>query len=235
MDGDVVLLAVRDEDIATLAETMATERTVSKRAVVLHMAGALDAAPLAPLRGLCAGVGRMHPMLSFASTRFSPDLAGGSVHIQGDRAAVARARRIARLLRMTACTTRRLDATLYHAAAGLVANGGAALAAVGAELLARAGVPARIAPKMLGPLLRSVAENVRGLGFPDALTGPVRRGEVQGVQRHLTVLRAKAREAVELYLASVEAQLPLARAIGDARAARFDDIERLIHRRTRRV
>jgi predicted short-subunit dehydrogenase-like oxidoreductase (DUF2520 family) len=235
MKGEVVILAVRDEDIRAVAESLARERTVPRRAVVLHVAGALDAAPLAPLRGLCAGVGQMHPMLSFASMRFSPDVAGGSVHIQGDRAAVTRARRVARLLRMRPWTIRRLDATLYHAAAGLVANGGAALAAVGAELLTRAGVPARVAPKLLGPLLRSVAENVQGLGFPDALTGPVRRGDVRGVQRHLTVLRAKLPKAVRLYLASVEAQLPLARAIGDARAARFDDIERLIHRRTRRV
>ena len=47
--------------------------------------------------------------------------------------------------------------------------------AIGAELLAVSGVPRADAPKMLGPLLRSVAENVEALGFPDALTGPVRR------------------------------------------------------------
>ena len=71
----------------------------------------------------------------------------------------------------------RLDEVGYHAAAGLVANGAAALAAVGVELLVVSGVPRKEAPKMLGPLLRSVAENVEALGFPDALTGPIRRGD----------------------------------------------------------
>jgi len=77
---------------------------------------------------------------------------------------------------------------------------------------------------MLGPLLRSVAENVERLGFPDALTGPVRRGDLTGLEKHLAVLRAKLPEAVRLYVAAAEAQLPLARAIGDAPPESFDAI-----------
>jgi predicted short-subunit dehydrogenase-like oxidoreductase (DUF2520 family) len=130
---------------------------------------------------------------------------------------------------------RGLDTTLYHAAAGLVANGGAALAAVAAELLLRAGVPRRVAPAMLGPLLRSVADNVQALGFPEALTGPVRRGELAAVQKHVATLRANLPSAVALYLQAVKAQLPLARAIGEAPARDFDDIAGLIRRGTRRV
>jgi predicted short-subunit dehydrogenase-like oxidoreductase (DUF2520 family) len=125
---------------------------------------------------------------------------------------------------MTPRTIPGLDAVAYHAAAGLVANGGAALAAVGAALLERAGVSADVAPRMLGPLLRSVADNVEALGFPEALTGPVRRGDAAGVAKHLATLRAKLPSAVDLYLAAVEAQLPLARAIGDAPPANFDAI-----------
>jgi predicted short-subunit dehydrogenase-like oxidoreductase (DUF2520 family) len=228
IDADVVILAVRDRQLDSLAETMAKGRLVPKRAVVVHVAGALGAEPLAPLRGLCAGVAQMHPLISFASTRFGPALARGNVHVQGDRLAVARARRIARLLGMTPRTVRGLDTVVYHAAAGLVANGGAALAAVGAQLLERAGVPHELAPKMLGPLLRSVADNVERLGFPDSLTGPVRRGDAGALERHLTALREKCPEAVPLYLASAAAQLPLARAIKDAPPEGFDAIERMI-------
>jgi predicted short-subunit dehydrogenase-like oxidoreductase (DUF2520 family) len=70
---------------------------------------------------------------------------------------------------------------------------------------------------MLGPLLRSVAENVEALGLPEALTGPVRRGDADALRRHLATLRAKLPSAVPLYLAAARAQLPLAAAIGDAR------------------
>ena len=225
IDADVVILAVRDRDLAPLARKMREADVVPERAVVLHVAGALGAEPLAALRGACAGVGQMHPMISFATPRWAPHLGRGNVHVQGDPRAVARARTLARLLGMTPRTVPHLDPVAYHAAAGLVANGAAALAAVGAELLAVAGVARDVAPKMLGPLLRSVAENVERLGFPEALTGPVRRGDVAGVEKHLSILRAKLPDAVALYLAAARAQLPLARAIAEAPPASFDAIE----------
>jgi predicted short-subunit dehydrogenase-like oxidoreductase (DUF2520 family) len=231
--ADVVVLAVRDGDLSSLAERMARAQLVPPRAVVVHVAGALGARALAPLRRVCAGVAQMHPLLSFASTRFGPWLEGGSMHVQGDRVAVARARRLARRLGMKPRTIPGLDTVIYHAAAGLVANGAAALAAVGAMLLECAGVETKVAPKMLGPLLRSVAENVEALGLPQALTGPVRRGDVAGVEKHLATLQAKAPGAVALYLASVEAQVPLARAIGDAPAEKFDAIEAVVRREVR--
>ncbi|HXN33754.1 MAG TPA: DUF2520 domain-containing protein [Polyangiaceae bacterium] len=230
IDADVVVLAVRDRDLRPVVQTMAEARVLPKRTVVLHVAGALDAEPLAPLRGHCAGVAQMHPMISFASTRVGPGLARGNVLVQGDAAAVAWARRIARLLGMTPRALPGMDTIAYHAAAGLVANGGAALAAVGAELLVRAGVPPEVAPRMLGPLLRSVADNVEVLGFPEALTGPVRRGDVAGVEKHLATLRAKLPQALSFYLAAAWAQLPLARAIGDAPPETFDAIARAIEK-----
>jgi predicted short-subunit dehydrogenase-like oxidoreductase (DUF2520 family) len=228
IDADLVVLAVRDRDLGPLAEKIRDAGVLSSRAVVVHVAGALDAEVLDPLRGHCAGVAQMHPMISFAAPRWTPTLERGNVHVQGDATAVARARKVARLLGMTPRTVPGLDAIAYHAAAGLVANGAAALSGVGAELLARAGVPPRDAPRMLGPLLRSVADNVERLGFPDALTGPVRRGDVTGLEKQLVTLRAKLPEAVRLYVAAAEAQLPMARAIGDAPPGSFDAIARAL-------
>lgn len=224
IDADVIILAVRDRDLASVAERMRDAQVVPPRAVVVHVAGALDAEVLGALRGHCAGVAQMHPMISFAARGWTPALTRGNVHIQGDPRAVARARRLARLLGMSPRTIPGLDTIAYHAAAGLVANGAAALGAVGHELLVRAGVPREEAPRMLGPLLRSVAENVERLGFPEALTGPVRRGDLAGLEKHLTTLRAKLPEAVPLYVAAAQAQLPLARAIGDAPTESFDAI-----------
>jgi len=232
IDADMVVLAVRDRDVQPTAAAMVS--VVAPRAVVVHVSGALDAEALAPLRGHCAGVAQMHPMISFTSTRKAPGVTRGNVHVQGDGPAVAVARRVARLLGMTPRTVPGLDTIAYHAAAGLVANGAAALAAVGAELLVRAGVARADAPRMLGPLLRSVADNVETLGFPDALTGPVRRGDAAGIEKHLATLRAKLPEAVALYLAAAAAQLPLARAIGDATPASLDAVEAVIRDAVRR-
>lgn len=81
---------------------------------------------------------------------------------------------------------------------------------------------------MLGPLLRSVAENVEELGFPDALTGPVRRGEAASIEKQIAILRSKLPDALLLYVASGLAQLPIARKIGDATKKQIDEVEAVL-------
>ena len=233
IDAGIVVVAVRDGDVRPLAERLVP--VVAKRSVVVHVAGALDAEALAPLRSSCAGIGQMHPMIAFASTEFTPSLAQGSMLVRGDPAAVARGRRLARALGMVPRTARPLDVVAYHAAAGLVANGGAALAWLGAELLVVAGIPRATTPKFLGPLLRSVADNVEALGFPRALTGPVRRGDAAALEKHLATLSAKMPRALPLYVTSAWAQLSLARALGEASKERYEAIARVLAASGRRL
>ena len=224
IDAGILILSVRDRDLTPLADELAQADLVREDAVVLHNAGALGAEALSPLRAFTAGVAQLHPMISFASVKQAPTLARGNAHIQGDPAAVRVARELATALGLTPRTIQSLDQIGYHAAAGLVANGAAALAAVGAALLERSGVPAALAPKMLGPLLRSVAENVESLGFPHALTGPVRRGDASSIHKQIALLREKLPTALPLFIASVAAQLPLARKLGEATPEAFDAI-----------
>ena len=226
IDADVIIVALRDRDLAPCAEELVRRGLIGHaRLAVLHCAGALGPEVLAAARGPNVAVAQMHPMISFASKTFTPSLARGQLHVDGDPAAVRAARRLGRLLGMTPRTIAGLDRVAYHAGAGLVANGAAALAAGGVELLLKAGVPRDTAAAMLGPLLRSVAENVERLGLPDALTGPVRRGDAVGLGKHLETLGRLAPELVPFYVAAARTQIPLARALGDAPAASFDAIE----------
>jgi predicted short-subunit dehydrogenase-like oxidoreductase (DUF2520 family) len=228
IDADLLVLAVRDRDLLPLATKLADARLVRPRTACVHVAGGLTAEAIAPLRAVSAGVAQMHPMISFASREHSPRLDTGNMHISGDPAPVELARKLARAIGMVPRTIPGLDTIGYHAAAGLVANGAAALAAIGARVLEAAGVPADVAPAMLGPLLQSVADNVSALAFPDALTGPVRRGDPQAVRRHLEMFEKRMPDAVPLFLASALAQLPLAREIGEAAPEGYDAIEALL-------
>lgn len=219
--GDVIVIAARDGAIGSVVAAMSK---LDRNAVVVHCAGALDAEVLAQLRPLCAGVAQMHPMISFADPARPPDLRGGHAHVAGDPEAERRARRLCRAIGLVPRTFAGLDRVAYHASAGLVANGAAALAAAGAELLRRAGASDAAIPAMLGPLLRSVAENVERMGLPGALTGPVRRGDAAGIRKHLATLRDRAPELIPLYIECARAQLPLARALGDAPVPALDEV-----------
>lgn len=230
-DAELLVLCVRDRDLGPLAEALVREKLVGSDTACVHVAGALDAEVLAPLRAVtAAGVAQMHPMISFADKDRPPRLDGGHVHVRGDAIAEARARAFATAIGMTPRTFTSLDTVGYHAAAAFVANGAAVLAALGARILESAGVPSDVAPKMLGPLLQSVADNVDALGFPGCLTGPVRRGDANAIERHHRVLADRVPEALPLYLASAAGQIPLARAIGDAPPESFDALERAVER-----
>jgi len=232
IEADLVIVAVRDRDISGVAESLVSGHLVGHRKVaVVHCAGALGPEALAAARGPNVAVAQMHPMISFASKARTPELTRGQLHVDGDAAAVRAARALGKKLGMTPRTIPGLDRVAYHAAAGLVANGAAALAAGGVELLGKAGVDAATAAAMLGPLLRSVADNVERLGLPEALTGPVRRGEAAGVGKHLDTLERLSPRLLPIYIAASRTQIPLARALGEAPSSAFDAIEAELQRR----
>ena len=228
IDAAFVILSVRDRLLGEICTELAERRLIKKSAVVVHNSGALTAEALAPVRAACAGVAQMHPMISFASKTFVPTLTRGQCHVKGDPVAETRARQLAKKIGLTPRTFPNLDTVGYHAAASLLANGAAALAAIGEDLLVASGVPKADAPKMLGPVLRSVAENVEALGFPAALTGPVRRGDAAGIERQAKLLKERLPAALPLFVAAGWAQIPLARSLGEAPGENFDALEAVL-------
>ena len=88
---------------------------------------------------------------------------------------------------------------------------------------------------MLGPLLRSVGDNIERLGLPDALTGPVRRGDAVTVQKHLSALKGCSPQVRQLYLAAANAQLPMAEALQDASPGEFARVRRTLAAARRRA
>jgi predicted short-subunit dehydrogenase-like oxidoreductase (DUF2520 family) len=195
---------------------------LAARAAVVHCAGAMDGTVLAPLG--VDRVGQMHPLVSFASRRASPPLEGATMRLAGAARAKTLGRRVALLLRMRPRELDGLDPTLYHAAAALCASGAAALVAASARMLQVGGVPSDEAIALLAPLLSSVAHNVEALGLPEALTGPVRRGDTIAIAAHLRLVTRHAPELVPLLEALIAAQLPMARALGEAPVENFDAI-----------
>ncbi len=222
-NADVIVFAVRDAQLLSVAGAWAS--CVAPKSVCVHVAGSMGPEGLAPLRNRCRGVAQMHPLASFADARRAPDLSGVHVHVQGDAKARTVASAMARALGCVPRSMPKVDLVGYHLAAALLANGSAALSAAAEAALVRAGCPSQLAHRLLGPLLRTVAENVTNLGSIRALTGPVRRGDVTTVLKHLRWLEANAPATQRGYQAAVKFQLEMARALGEALPRDLDAIE----------
>lgn len=225
--ADLWILAVRDGQLADWAGRLARARSVSDGSAVVHVAGALGPEVLEPLSLALgktgnAAVGQMHPMLSFADARRPPDLVGAHALVAGDELAIRRARSFCKSVGLVPRVWDDADLALYHAAGAVLANGAAALGAVAGEALEAAGAPPSDIGAVLGPLLRSVADNIEHLGLPHALTGPIRRGDAATVTGHLRQIKKLPPASRALYRAAARKQIEMAEALGDATRAALD-------------
>jgi predicted short-subunit dehydrogenase-like oxidoreductase (DUF2520 family) len=102
----------------------------------------------------------------------------------------------------------------YHAAAVLAAGGFVALLDAIAELGRVAGLDERGALAVYGRLVEQTLGNARALGIANALTGPLARGDLGTLDRHLAALAKHAPAALPLYAAAAEREIALAEGRG---------------------
>jgi predicted short-subunit dehydrogenase-like oxidoreductase (DUF2520 family) len=227
----IVFLTVPDAAVSGLARQVAAARDLPPTTAFVHCSGALGLDAIAPLDARHA-TGSFHPLQSFPKPR-DPDAFRGSL-VGIDARTAALRRRLQRLARGVGAKPRNVDdadRVVYHAAAVFASNYLVALAGVAVELLRTIGWTERDAVQGLVPLMRGALSEVARRGPDAALTGPIRRGDLETVGRHLEALgeidsrapRGRARRA-DLYRMLGAIALELARREGlDPEAARRID------------
>jgi len=194
----IVFLTVPDGGIATVARDIAKANSAPASVAFVHCSGALGLGVLGPLRSEHA-VGSFHPLQSFPRPRAPEAFRGSLVGI--DASTVPLRRRLARLARDLGAKPRSVAETervVYHAAAVFASNYLVALAGVAVEMLESIGWSESDAIAGLVPLMEGAVVEVARRGPVGALTGPIRRGDVETVTRHLEALAVRRRMA-DLY------------------------------------
>ncbi|HEX8953527.1 MAG TPA: DUF2520 domain-containing protein, partial [Polyangia bacterium] len=203
--ADVVVLAVRDEAIGDMAaQIMARVDDEVTPPILLHCAGALPAEEaFSSLKRRPLGVGVVHPLRAIAGGDGDGDAQlGGTVFaVEGDGPGREAALRLVERVGGAPLVLEAEQLPRYHAAAALVSNHAVGLVDAGVELLTSVGLDRAQATRALAGLLASTAANLGKVGLPEALTGPIARGDVAVVARHLLALRPLA-DIAALYRAT---------------------------------
>ena len=205
-DADLVVIATPDAAIADTAAALAP--SLRAGALVLHLSGACTLAELDKLRveRPDVAVGSLHPLQSFPSAEI------GVTRLPGSWCAVDGPADVERIAVSLGLRPFRIDESKrvgYHATATIASNHLVALMGQVSRVAEAAGVP----PAALLPLVRSTLDNVDAFGPADALTGPVVRGDIDTIARHLDALPADERRA---YRALAEQALRLSGRDDDA-------------------
>ncbi len=208
---ELIVLAVPDDVIPGLARQL---RMYSGQAMV-HTSGALGAEALEPAMAAGTQVGAFHPLVAFADTELAvAALHGATIAIEGDDQLTDLLARMADALGAHAVRLAPGTKAAYHAAAVLAAGGFIALLDAIAELGRVAGLDEAGSLSIYGRLAEQTLENARALGIARALTGPMTRGDVGTLERHLATLRSDAPAVLPLYVAAAEREIALAEARG---------------------
>lgn len=187
---DVVLLAVPD---AAIAEAAAL---VARGPIVGHLSGAT---PLDALRGHDDAFS-LHPLLPVTGAETSFAGAFAALDASSDRGFAA-ALSLADALGLEVLRVADEDRAAYHAAASVAANFLVVLEDLAERLAATAGLPRRA----LMPLAEASLRNWGELGAPEALTGPVARGDEETVARQRAAVAERLPERLTLFDALVDA------------------------------
>jgi len=225
--AEVVFITTPDDAIASVAASTAWRAGQA----VVHCSGALSVDVLAPAARAGVRVGSFHPLQTFASLdRALVSLTGTTFVLEGDDLPLlSTLQDMAEALGGRSVLLRSEDKVLYHAAAVLSSNYVVTLLQQAAELWEAFGRTKEEALTALLPLLRGTAANLESLGLPAALTGPVSRGDLITVAKHLEALESFP-DIAAVYRALAEATVPIALAKGRLAPDIAASLIQLLHR-----
>ncbi len=91
------------------------------------------------------------------------------------------------------------DKVIYHTAAVFACNNLVALVKLATDLWQTFDIPPAEATQALRPLLRGTINNLENVGLPNCLTGPIARGDLGTIKKHLDALEERAPALLSAY------------------------------------
>lgn len=221
MSADIVWICVPDDAIAALAEQMTDERDWRGK-IVVHSSGALSSDTLEPLRRKGAEVASAHPLMTFVSSS-QPKLKGVPFALEGTAKALTAVETIISDFEAHAFRIARTEKAAYHAFGFFSSPGIVALIAAAIDVGKLAGLEGKRVRALMEPIVRQTIDNCFRTSPQQAFSGPVRRGDVETIRKHLKVLDEHP-DLLDLYGSLVRI------ALRDLPSANTDSLQRLVNK-----
>ena len=232
--ADIVFITTPDGAIKNACDKISSGGGLKPGSLAVHMSGAhsLDLLDAARLAGTHRAV--LHPLQSLASREQGiKTLPGSYFRIETDPEAQVLAREVVAALGgielvMPKWSPDKDSAALYHAGAVAVSNYFVALVDYGLKFYQALGAEKNEALKAVLPLIRGTLHNIETLGIPDALTGPIMRGDAQTVRDHLHAMQKRTPELASLYRELARQTVSVARDQGSINQETAEELLRLV-------
>jgi predicted short-subunit dehydrogenase-like oxidoreductase (DUF2520 family) len=223
--AELVFITTPDDVIAQVCGEVQWHKGQS----VLHCSGAHSVDILEPAKKLGAALGSFHPLQTFADVdQAVANLPGSTFALEAEEPLLSTLKELTRLLNGNWVRLGSGDKVLYHAAAVFACNYLVTLVKLALDLWKDFGVSSKEATRALLPLLRGTLNNIDSIGLPDCLTGPVARGDLGTIERHLRALDARSPSLLATYKELGLQTIPIALAKGKVNEQKAEEMKTLL-------
>jgi len=210
-NAELIFITTPDDAIVSVASQIKWHRGQS----VVHCSGADSTDILKPAKEAGVQVGVFHPLQTFASVKQAiENIPGSTFALEAGEPLLKTLKDMATALDGHWVELKASDKVLYHAAAVIACNYMVTLLKLATDLWQTFNVPPPEATRALLPLLRGTIRNIETVGIPLCLTGPIARGDVGTIKKHLDALSHKAPSLVSTYRELGLQTIPIAVAKG---------------------
>lgn len=226
--GDLVFITTPDDAIARVCGEVRWRVGQS----VVHCSGAHSVDILEPARELGAAVGSFHPLQTFADvSQAIENLPGSAFALEAEEPLLSRLKDLVSVLSGSFVELKPGHKVLYHAAAVFACNYLVTLVKLAVDLWQDFGISSQEATRALLPLLKGTINNVGSIGLPACLTGPIARGDLGTIERHLNALEARDAALLATYRELGLQTISIAVAKGKVDEQKAEQMKALLSRR----
>ncbi len=198
--AECVFITTGDDAIATVCEEISGKGGVSAGKKIVHMSGAGGLDLLESARRAGAHVASIHPIQSFADVEGAlKNIPGTTFGVTADDEIKDWAVQIVKDLGGVPFFVSDADRPLYHAAACMASNYLVTLIYMVESVYETVGLSREEAIKSFWPLVTGTIRNIEAHGTVQSLTGPISRGDVGTVEKHIETFRDRLPEFLDMY------------------------------------
>ncbi|MBM3173009.1 MAG: DUF2520 domain-containing protein [Chloroflexi bacterium] len=223
--AQLVFITTPDDTIAKVAAEVNWHESQN----VVHCSGAHSVDILEPVTKNGALAGCLHPLQTFASVEQAiNNIPGSTFAVEAHEPLLTTLKDIATALGGDWVVLKAGDKVLYHAAAVFACNYLVTLIKLATDLWQTFDVPPAKATKALLPLLRGTLNNIENVGLPNCLTGPIARGDLGTIEKHLAALEKDNSTLLNMYQELGLQTVPIALAKGKIDSQRAAELRALL-------
>jgi len=222
-EAGLVFIATPDDAIASVAAEVKWQSGKS----VVHLSGADSTAILSPAEKYGASTGCIHPLQTFAGIK-QRNLAGITYAIEAREPLLTVLKNMAEDLGGRWVIIQPQDKVLYHASAVFACNYLVTLVKTATDLWQGFGISQEETIRALLPLLRGTIDNIEASGIPQCLTGPIVRGDIGTINKHIKALQAASPDLLSLYRELGLKTIPIATAKGSIDKKQAIELEAML-------